>query len=105
TDQTGGTGETAQTGETEQPGFQLPDIINHPSIIIYLDSFNRICINITGRILKTATATVYDNTGNVAYQKKINRFHNVLPYRPTTGKYYILVRNGEKANLKTIYIK
>lgn len=90
----------------EEPatGVSLPDINNHPSISIYLDKYNRVCVNSVGKISPDATITAANAAGEIIYSQSLIRYHTVLPYRPYPGTYYILVRNGKKAHLKMLNI-
>lgn len=94
-----GTGE-----ESETPGVDLPDIDNHRSISIYLDRYKRVCVNIRGR-LNSASVTVANDKGEVIYEQSIRRFHTVISRKPTSGKYYVYVKNGTREHLKTLDIR
>lgn len=87
------------------PGVTLPDIKNDPSITIYLDNFNRVCVNIKGSLSPSATVFAANAAGEVIYTQTLSSFHTVLPPRPSAGNYILLVRNGDKAHLKTLYIR
>lgn len=100
-----GEGETGGTGsEPTVPDNSFPEIENDPSILIYLDSYNRVCVNIRGRLDASATVFAANEVGVLILNQKLTRFHTVLPYRPVPGNYNILVRNGSKAHLKTFDI-
>lgn len=90
----------------EEPtsGISLPDIDNHPSISIYLDTYNRVCVNSTGTLSPDANIIAANAAGEIIYRQSMTRYHTVLPYRPYPGTYYVLVRNGDKAHLKTLNI-
>ncbi len=90
--------------EPEIPGVQLPDINNHPSISIYLDRYNRVCVNIRGR-LSSPNVIAANGKGEIIYRAPLNRFHTVLPRRPEPGNYIIYVKNGNREHLKTLYIR
>lgn len=90
--------------EPTDPVTSLLGITNDPSISIYLDKYNRVCVNSQGPFAPTADILAANESGAVIYSQKLTRFHTVLPYRPTPGKYYILVRNGDKAHLKLLSI-
>ncbi|MDD4777218.1 MAG: right-handed parallel beta-helix repeat-containing protein [Fermentimonas sp.] len=89
--------------EPTNPEFNLPDINNHPSITIYLDQFNRACINISGR-LTSPTVLIADSRGNLIFQNKLTRFHTVLPNDSVPGSYYVYVKNGSYEHLKMLTI-
>lgn len=98
-------GQTGETGsEQSVPDSTFPAIENDPSILIYLDKYNRVCVNVRGRLDSSATVMAANEAGVIIFNQKITRFHTVLPYRPSPGNYTILVRNGSKAHMKTIYI-
>ncbi|MCE5206328.1 MAG: right-handed parallel beta-helix repeat-containing protein [Porphyromonadaceae bacterium] len=86
------------------PVISLPNITNDPSISIYLDKYNRVCVNCQGPYAPTANILAANESGAIIYSQKLTRYHTVLPYRPAPGKYYILVRNGDKAHLKMLNI-
>lgn len=98
-----GRARSASTTDPETP--PTPDIQNDPSILIYIDSYNRICINCHDRLSTSANVTVSDESGNVLYSSRLTRFHTVLPNRPTPGNYTILAKNGEKVHQKTLNIQ
>ncbi|WP_298653408.1 right-handed parallel beta-helix repeat-containing protein [uncultured Proteiniphilum sp.] len=98
-------GNTDENEESDEPGTSLPEIKNDPSILIYLDKYNRVCVNNWGRLESSATVTAANGAGEVIYSQSLTRFHTVLPTRPVPGNYTILVRNGNKAHLKTLYIR
>lgn len=87
----------------EIPGLQLPEVNNHPAISIYLDRYNRVCVNITGRSI-SANVLAANSKGELIYNATLNRFHNVLPNRPSPGNYVIYVRDGNREHLQTLYI-
>jgi len=91
--------------ETNNPDTSLPNIKNDPSIRIYLDRYNRVCVNVVGTLISpTAEIIGANNKLQVIYRKPLKRFHTVLPNRPAPGNYTILVKNGDKAHLKTLYV-
>lgn len=96
--------QTPGTGDVELPGVKLPNVNNDPSISIYLDNYNRVCVNISGTI-QTAGVIAANAKGEIIYQQYLNRYHSVLPNRPLPGNYIIYVKNGSKEHLKTLYIK
>lgn len=87
----------------QNPDFKLPNINNHPSITIYLDQYNRVCVNVNGRVNPTEVIAANGN-GEIIYRQSLNRYHTVLPSRPTPGNYIVYVRNGNREHLKTLYI-
>ena len=87
----------------QNPDFELPNINNHPSITIYLDQYNRVCVNVNGRVNPTEVIAANGN-GEIIYRQSLNRYHTVLPSRPTPGNYIVYVRNGNREHLKTLYI-
>jgi len=90
---------------TNSPGISLPNVKNDPSIQIYLDSYNRVCVNVQGTLLSSSAEIIgADNKMQIIYRQPLKRFHTVLPNRPTPGNYTILVTNGDKAHMKTLYI-
>ena len=89
--------------DPEIPGVQLPDVDNHPSITIYLDRYNRVCVNIRGR-LDSANVIAANGKGEIIYNAPLNRFHTVLPNRPSPGNYIVYIKNGNREHLKTLYI-
>lgn len=91
--------------ETVLPGIDLPKIDNHPSISIYQDQYNRVCVNSQGFIYPSATILAANGKGELIYQQSLTRFHTVLPNRPEPGYYIIYVKNGSREHLKTMYIR
>src|SRR5690554_2012053 len=89
--------------DPEIPGIELPDINNDPSITIYLDRYNRVCVNIQGR-LTSPNVIAANGKGEIIYRASLNRFHTVLPNRPSPGNYIVYVQNGNREHLKTLYI-
>lgn len=115
-DQTPGEGSTPLPGDNENPGddnsgpgeggtpgFELPDVNNDPSITIYLDRYNRVCVNIRGR-LNSANVIAANGNGEIIYRNSLNRYHTVLPNRPHAGNYIVYVKNGNREHLKTLYV-
>ncbi len=90
--------------EPETPGIELPEINNHPSITIYMDRYDRVCVNIRGRLNK-AEVIGANGSGEIIYQQSLTRFHTVLPGRAAPGTYYVYVKNGDKEHLKTLHIR
>lgn len=90
--------------EPADPETSLPEIENAPSISIYLDKFNRVCVNTRGSLAPSATIVAANSSGEIIYSQPLTRFHTVLPDRPAAGNYTILVKNGDKAHLKTLNI-
>ena len=92
--------------EDQEPDIpiNLPYINNHPSITIYLDQFNRPCVNVVNR-KSSATLIAADSNGNIIYQTKLNRYHTVLPTASVPGTYYVYVKNGDKEHLKQLQIR
>ncbi|WP_019541278.1 right-handed parallel beta-helix repeat-containing protein [Proteiniphilum acetatigenes] len=87
------------------PDTSLPNIKNDPSIQIYLDKYNRVCVNVQGTLISSTAEIIGANSKlQVIYRQPLTRFHTVLPNRPSPGNYTILVRNGDKAHLKTLYV-
>ncbi|MEA4917138.1 right-handed parallel beta-helix repeat-containing protein [Proteiniphilum sp.] len=87
------------------PGITLPDIKNDPSITIYLDNYNRVCVNIKGKLSPSATVYAANAAGELIYTKKLSSYHTVLPARPSAGNYILFVKNGDALHLKTLYIR
>lgn len=90
-------------GEGSTPGFELPDVSNDPSIIVYFDTYNRVCVNIKGQII-SANVIAATGDGEIIYRNSLTRYHTVLPKRPQAGDYIVYVKNGEKQYLKKLYI-
>lgn len=93
-----------EDNESTDQGVLLPQVKNDPSILIYLDKYNRICINTLGTIAASADIIAGNSKGEIVYRQALTRYHTVLPKRPTPDKYTILVRNGNKAHMKTLNI-
>ena len=90
--------------DSEFPGLDLSNVKNHPSISIYLDRYNRICVNVNGRV--NPSEVIAANTdGEIVYRRNLTRYHTVIPHRPAPGKYHIYVRNGNREHLKSLYIR
>ena len=90
--------------ESNTPNFELPIVNNHPSITIYLDSNNRICINVQSR-QSSAEVAVADINGNTLYHKPLTRYHTVLPNENIPGTYYVYVRNADREHLKSVTLR
>jgi parallel beta-helix repeat protein len=88
----------------DKPNFELPKINNHPSITIYLDLNNRVCINVQSR-QSSAMVVVADINGNILYNQPLNRYHTVLPNENVPGTYYVYVKNADREHLKTITLR
>lgn len=100
-----GTDENPGDVTGEQPGIKLPNIVNHPSIEIYLDSYNRACVNTSGSLSYSAKIYAANSAGEIIFEQRLTRFHTVLPKSPKPGTYYIFVSNGDRQHLKSLYIK
>ena len=87
------------------PITSLPNITNDPSIQIYLDRYNRVCVNIFGKLESSAKVYAANAQMAIIYNSSVSQYHTVLPYRPSPGNYHILVQNGSKMHLKTLYIR
>lgn len=98
-------GNSNQDKETDNPDNLFPEIKNDPSIMIYQDMLGRICINISGRVLPSATFIAANEKGEIVYQQGLARFHTVLPEKPNPGKYILFVSNGDKAFMKTFVFR
>lgn len=88
-----------------QVEIELPKINNHSSITIYLDGYNRVCVNNMGIIYPSATIFGANSKGEIIFQQSLTRYHTVLPNRPEPGNYIIYVKNGTREHLKTLYIR
>ena len=88
----------------ENPNFELPKINNHPSITIYVDKYNHLCINLQTR-LKPAMVMIADTNGNQVYEQALTRYHTVLPTDNESGTYYVYVKNGAREHLKAVTFK
>lgn len=75
------------------------------SIIIYLDRYNRVCVNIFGKLEPSAKVYAANEQMVIIYNSTISRYHTVLPNRPSPGNYHIFVQNGSKMHLKTLYLR
>lgn len=98
--------ETPPTEEPETPDEDSetpPNYVNDPSISIYLNKYNRICVNNRGSLEESATAIVTDTSEKTVYETSLTRFHTAFP-KIDTGKYTILVKNGDKRHQKTLTI-
>ena len=99
-------GNTDKDNEASNPGTSLPEVKNDRSIQIYIDRFNRVCVNIWGFVTPSANIVAYNEAGEIIYRQDLTRFHTVLSNsRPNPGKYTLLVRNGDKAHMKTLNIR
>lgn len=87
----------------QTPNFDLPKINNHSSITIYLDQYNRVCVNVDGRVNPSEVVAANGN-GDIIFRQNLTRYHTVLPNRPAPGNYIVYVRNGNREHLKTLYI-
>ncbi|WP_313380225.1 right-handed parallel beta-helix repeat-containing protein [Proteiniphilum saccharofermentans] len=96
---------TSPEDDKSNPDTSLPDIKNDPSIQIYLDSYNRVCVNVQGTLISPSAEIIgANNKSEIIYRQPLKRFHTVLPNRPAPGNYTIFVTNGDKAHMKTLYI-
>lgn len=87
------------------PITSLPNVTNDPSIQIYVDSYNRVCVNIFGKLESSAKVYAANEQMAIIYNSSVSQYHTVLPYRPSPGNYHILVQNGSKMHLKTFYLR
>lgn len=85
------------------PSEDTPDKSNDPSISIYLDKYNRICINNRASLESSATAIAKDTSGKTIHEESLTRFHTVLP-KIASGMYTVLVKNGNKTHEKALRI-
>ncbi|MFA6837520.1 MAG: right-handed parallel beta-helix repeat-containing protein [Dysgonamonadaceae bacterium] len=79
--------------------------VNDPNIVIYLDRYSRICINIKGPLSASATVTITDVDGNAIFSRRIVSYHTSIRMRVRKGTYTVYVVNGDKTNKKELTIK
>ena len=101
-----GRARTSSDDISEEEPTIIPDgnNTNDPSICIYLDKYNRVCVNHRGSLESSAVAIFSDVSGKTLHEEPLTRFHTVLLYKPTPGKYTVRVENGDKSYLKTLNI-
>lgn len=81
------------------------DTENDSSISIYLDKYDRVCVNCKDAMNSSATVTATDVEGKTIYGPvKLTRFHTILPDRPVPGKYIIIVKKSDMVHRKTLNI-
>lgn len=70
------------------------DEVVNTSIVVYLDNYNRICINTKNRVTRTSNVAVFDNRGNRLYTQPLVGYHTVVRKRFNRGTYDVRVKNG-----------
>lgn len=85
--------------------INIPDFTNDPSISIYIDNRNRVCVNTTGELDPSAIVVAANSEGEIIYNSRITRYHNILPNAPKPGTYYVFVKNGNKLHIKSLDLK
>lgn len=100
---------TGGGGSTEEPGKgpeTNPDNgVVDTSITIYLDKYNRICVNSKDRVLRTSNVSVFNQSGTKLYSQPLVGYHTVLLKRFSRGTYDVKVKNGNKQQNQQLIIK
>lgn len=83
-------GEDQGKGPENTPSDEVID----SSIDVYLDNYNRICINTKNRVTRTSNVAIFDNRGNRLYTQPLVGYHTVVRKRFNRGTYDVRVKNG-----------
>ncbi|MDD3512345.1 MAG: hypothetical protein PHW97_10750, partial [Fermentimonas sp.] len=76
---------------------ELPVVENHPSIRIYSDKFNRVCVLNIGRLYPGATVTASVKSLNYTYTQNLTGFHTAINYSVPSGLTVdVFVKNGDR---------
>ena len=74
-------------------------IVNHPSIRVYKDRFNRVCILNIGSIYPGATVTATVKSHNLAHTQRLTGYHTAINYTVPSGMVVdVVVKNGNRMN-------
>lgn len=82
-----------------------PSINQLPNVTIYLDRFNRICVNSRGRIYRSSNVIVSNTNGATLHSQSLTGFHTVLRSRFKKGTYFVTVKVGNRSQTKELTIK
>lgn len=88
-----------EVNKPTSPGNQLTNVT------IYLDWFNRICVNSRGRVYRGSTVTVSNAAGDRIHTQSLTGYHTVLRSRFKRGTYIVTVKSGNKSQTKELTIK
>lgn len=99
-DEGGNDGDTGKGPDTETDN----DVVD-PNISIYLDSFNRICVNSKGRILRNSSVTIFNKSGSKLYTQPLVGYHTVIRKKFSRGTYEVRVKNGTAQQNQQLIIK
>lgn len=77
--------------------------VNSP-ITIYVDTYNRICVNVRGRIYRSANVSVTNPNGRRIYTQPLTGYHTVVRSRIDKGTYTVIVKNGNQTRNQQIVI-
>lgn len=88
-----------EVNKPTSPGNQLTNVT------IYLDWFNRICVNSRGRVYRGSTVTVSNAAGDRIHTQSLTGFHTVLRSRFKKGTYFVTVKIGNRSQTKELTIK
>lgn len=91
------------TPPKEEPTPPYEDL-DHSTIRIYKDKFNRFCVNAIGPLQPSAGISVLDVTGKEITEKPILGFHTVINEALADGTYRIYVENGNRKANKELTI-
>ena len=78
--------------------------VNSP-ISIYVDNFNRICVNCQGRVYRSANVSVANSSGKKIYTQPLTGYHTVIRSRLNSGTYSVTVRNGNTTQTQQVTVK
>ncbi len=99
-----GTGENGGSDGGSDGGSNGGSTGTENQISVYLDSFNRICVNCKGDIFSSAKVTVTTSMGYFLATQPIVGYHTVVYNRFTPGKYNIKIENGTQVQNEQITI-
>lgn len=90
-------------GDDHSNGNDQANEHNDPSIIIYKDRFNRLCVITTGRIAGNSQVIVGMEGQNERYTQSLTGFHTAINHTVPSGwTLDVFVRNGDKTKLERI---
>ena len=73
------------------------EVINHPSIRIYKDIFNRVCVLNIGRLYPGATITATVKSHDYTYTQNLSGYHTAINYSvPSEVTVDVFVKNGDR---------
>ncbi len=91
------------TPGTDNNGNEQTEDQNHPSILIYKDRFNRLCVINRGSVARNAYVLVGMSGRTETYTQRLNGFHTAINYVVPSGwTLDVFVKNGDKTSRKQL---